>query len=95
MEASLIYPHVPFYSIATCLPGAQVSSLPKLIIDTGFILNMTNAFNQMAVQIDLSQLFFQYLVPGSLVYIYHEILSLYVHFLYLLITWTWYTTFSF
>lgn len=80
VEASLIYPHVPFYSITTCLPGAQVTCLLKLIIDTRFILNMTNAFNQMAVQIALFQYFFQYLFPGSLLYIYHEILSPYVHF---------------
>lgn len=59
VEASLIYPHVPFYSITTSLPEAQVSCLLKLIIDTGCILNMTNAFYQMAVQIAL----FQFLFP--------------------------------
>lgn len=87
LEASLIHLHVPFYSITTCLPRAQVNCLLKLIIDTGFILNMTNSFNQMAVQIALFQFFFfLYLFHGSLVYIYDGILSPYVHFLYLLIT---------
>lgn len=66
VEASLIYLRVPFYSITTCLPGAQVSCFLKLIIDTAFILNMTNSFNQMAVQIALFYFFFSICFLGLL-----------------------------
>lgn len=76
VEASLIYLHVPFYSITTCLPGAQVSCLLKLIIDTAFILNMTNSFNQMAVQIALFYFFSVFVSWVSCLYLLWDFITI-------------------